>query len=188
MEHLFPELEAFYEDFTRELRNLHLEEADCGQCGRCCESPPFLMTCSDLEFSRLERFIEQEGMEYRLHFIPLQGDEPDRRTVWARWRCPLYAAGKGCVVYPVRPLSCRVFGPLAQGPIEFDFCVFKNPRIYETPLEIPLWENYARILRKYPFRRGYIFPDQTLYAAPILELLMGYQLPWSYMNNLALTL
>lgn len=188
MEALYPELAAFFDDFTRELKSLRLEEADCGGCGRCCESPPFLMTCSDLEFAYIQRYLAGQGIESRLHFVPVTGDDPDQRTAYARWRCPLYVTGTGCAVYPVRPLSCRVFGPLSQDAIEFDFCAFKNPKIYETPLEIPLWESYAKILRKYPFKRGYIFPDQSRYVAPVLELLMGYDLPWAYARNLSLYL
>lgn len=179
MEHLYPALLAFFDEFAAEITKRELEQADCGDCGRCCQSPPFLMSTSDLEYSLMQQYIREHNLPYRIHFIPLTADHVDRREGYTSWTCPLYTRKGGCAVYPVRPFACRIFGPLAQEPITFDFCVFTKPQIYSIPPEIPLWDRYAAILRQYDFKRGYIFPDQALFNAPVLELLMGYQLPWS---------
>ncbi len=170
---------TFLDDFAAEVKKLSLEEADCGDCGRCCESPPFLMTTSDLEFLIIRRYIEENHLPYRVHFIPLTGDSLDKRESYINWQCPFYTRRKGCDIYPVRPFACRIFGPLAQEPITFEYCAYKDPRVYSIPPEIPLWGSYAAILRQYDFKRGYIFPDQVIFNAPALELLMGYRLPWS---------
>ncbi len=179
MEHLFPQLQAFFDDFAAEIKKLGLEEADCGDCGRCCQSPPFLMTTSDLEYRYIQKYISEEKLYYRVHFRVVTDEHPDLREAYAQWTCPFYTRRKGCAIYPVRPFACRIFGPLAQEPVTFNYCVFKKPKIYSIPPEIPLWSGYAAVLRQYDFKRGYIFPDQVLYHSPVLQLLMGYPLPWS---------
>jgi Fe-S-cluster containining protein len=186
VDQLFPQLRQFYEDFALKVREMNLEEADCGDCGRCCESPPFLMTTSDLEYHHIQQFIKESGLPYRVHFRVITDEEPDRREAYLNWTCPFYTRYRGCTIYPVRPFACRIFGPLAQEPIDFEGCAFKNPQIYSIPPEIPLWDRYAGILRQYDFKRGYIFPDQTLFTAPGLQLLMGFPIPWSQWKALAL--
>lgn len=179
MEHLIPQMQAFYDDFAAEVKKLSLEEADCGDCGQCCGSPPFLMTTSDLEFLMIRRYVEENHLPQRVHFIPLSDEDPDRRESYLSWQCPFYSRLKGCTVYPVRPFACRILGPLSQDPVITEGCAFKRPKVYSIPPEIPLWGGYASILRQYDFKRGYIFPDQVIFNAPALELLLGYRLPWS---------
>lgn len=186
MEHLIPQLQTFFEDFAGEIKRLGLEQADCGDCGRCCTSPPFLMTTSDLEFLLIQRYIKEKGLFHRVHFIPLTPEHMDKRESYLSWTCPFYTRATGCEIYPVRPFACRIFGPLAQEPITFNPCVFKNPKIYQIPPEIPMWDRYAAVLRQYDFKRGYIFPDQVIFNAPVLELLAGYSLPWSRWQALPL--
>ena len=181
MEHLFPQLLTFFDDFAAEVTKLDLERADCGECGRCCQSPPFLMTTSDLEYQLVMSYIREHALPFSLQFIPCSPDHGDKREGYLSWTCPLYTSKGGCAVYPVRPFACRIFGPLAQEPITFPYCVFKNPRIYHIPPEIPLWDRYAAILRQYDFKRGYLFPRQVCYDSPILELILGMSLPWSRM-------
>jgi len=177
-------MKAFFDDFAAETRKLSPEKADCGDCRQCCESPPFLMTTSDLEFLIIKRYMEENRLHHRVHFIPLTGDTLDKRESYLFWQCPFYSRLNHCEIYPVRPFACRIVGPLVQEPIKH--CVYKNPRIYSIPPEIPLWDSYAAILRQYDFRRGYIFPDQVIFNAPALELLMGYRLPWSRWRALPL--
>ncbi|MDQ7822591.1 MAG: YkgJ family cysteine cluster protein [Candidatus Eremiobacteraeota bacterium] len=186
MEHLFPQLRAFFDEFHREVKSLGLEEADCGDCGRCCTSPPFLMTTSDLEYALVQQYLHEQRLPYRVHFRPLAGDALDERESFLNWTCPFYTRSSGCAVYPVRPFACRIFGPLSQEPETFEGCAFTKPRVYSIPPEIPLWGRYASILRQYDFRRGYIFPDQVLFNAPALELLSGFRVPWSRWRSLPL--
>ena len=179
MEHLFPELLSFYDEFAAESKNLRLEEADCGECGKCCQGPPFLMTTSDLEYRLIQNYIRENRLPFRIHFKAITADQLDRREGYLAWTCPLYTKSKGCEVYPVRPFACRILGPLSHDPGLVEYCAFKNPRLYTIPPEIPLWSRYAGILRQYDFKRGYFFPDQVLYNSPILEFLMEFPVPWS---------
>ena len=60
-------------------------------CGACCGVAP----ATETEYRRVERYIEEEGI------TPVaDGDE---------LTCPFYQQGR-CVVYPVRPLICKLFG------------------------------------------------------------------------------
>jgi len=58
-------------------------------CGECCGIAP----TTDKEFRRVEAFIQEHGVE-----VVDQGVT-----------CPFYQGGK-CVIYPVRPLACKLFG------------------------------------------------------------------------------
>jgi len=58
-------------------------------CGECCGIAP----TTDSEYRRIEAFVVKHGVE-----VCDQGVT-----------CPFYQKGR-CAVYPVRPLSCRLFG------------------------------------------------------------------------------
>jgi len=60
-------------------------------CGACCGVAP----ATETEYRRVERYIEEQGI------TPMAGG--DELT------CPFYQQGR-CVVYPVRPLICKLFG------------------------------------------------------------------------------
>lgn len=164
-----PELEQLYADFSQQ----KLAKAHCGSCNWCCQGPPVYMTCSDLEFTLLKRSVPDR----RIHFEPVTRDKPDKRHAFRRWTCPLWSPTRGCTVYQTRPLACRVFGPMAPGPIEWDACAYKAPHIYRDPHEIPLWDRYLELLSRYPSQRGYVFPDSILHPRPTVELLQGHEMP-----------
>ena len=138
------------------------KKQDCGKCYQCCATP-FLMTCSDLEAEIIFRYIRENNLPLNLHFEVLEDEEKDKRLPFDFWVCPLYDPVKvRCLVYEVRPFSCRVVGPFRSAPELLPACSYKNPFIYETPLDIPGWDKYSAILRQYDFKRGYIFPDDVL--------------------------
>jgi Fe-S-cluster containining protein len=58
-------------------------------CGECCGIAP----TTDSEFRRIEAFVQERGV-----VVVDQGIT-----------CPFYQGGR-CVIYQVRPLSCRLFG------------------------------------------------------------------------------
>jgi len=83
---------------------------------------------------------------------------------------------RGCTVYAGRPLACRVFGPMSQERIEWEFCSYQDTsRVYSSPGEIPLWDRYLELVRD--SERGYVFPDQVQFERPALEMLLGFDNP-----------
>jgi Fe-S-cluster containining protein len=58
-------------------------------CGECCGLAP----TTEAEFRRVEAFIQEHGIQ------------PINQGI----TCPFYQEGR-CAIYPVRPLSCQLFG------------------------------------------------------------------------------
>lgn len=58
-------------------------------CGDCCG----LVPVTETEYKRVERYIKENDI------VPQDNDD----------QCPFFQQGK-CVVYPVRPLICQLFG------------------------------------------------------------------------------
>ena len=58
-------------------------------CGECCGLAP----TTEAEYQRVEAFVRDHGIQ----------------AVEQGITCPFYQ-GDRCVIYPVRPLSCRLFG------------------------------------------------------------------------------
>jgi Fe-S-cluster containining protein len=63
-------------------------------CGECCG----LVPVTETEFRRVERFIDENGIE-AVHY-------PDGT-------CPFFQKGT-CAIYPVRPLVCQLYGHSAD--------------------------------------------------------------------------
>ena len=62
-------------------------------CGQCCGVAP----ATEKEYRRVQRYVEAQGVS------------PQRQGL----SCPFFQRGK-CVVYPVRPFSCQLFGHVAE--------------------------------------------------------------------------
>jgi Fe-S-cluster containining protein len=186
----FDELRAFYDDFEQARAALPQPKRSCGSCGKCCESPVF-MTLSDLEFEYAMRAARAQHLPIEVHFENIEDTHVkgrnDKRVGFDYWACPFYSKSQGCRIYEHSPLACRVFGPWSQEPIPWKFCVYVDSvRVYKSPSELPLWERFITLLRDSGAQRGYIYPDQTLYYRPAVELLLGIELPWSPWRNLRL--
>lgn len=154
---LFARLEAFYNNFEEKIKELGLERKNCDGCMVCCVSPVFVLTTSDLEYEYLINYLKSINYDIDFHFELLDKNRPDKRlTLNSPYPCPL-CKSKGCAGYPARPFGCRIFGPLSQENVNISMCVYKKPRIYKSPFEIPLWDEYASILRSYPFKVGYFY-------------------------------
>jgi len=63
-------------------------------CGQCCGVVP----ATETEFRRIERFIAEHGISPAAH---------------TDGTCPFYQGGS-CVVHPVRPLVCNLYGHSAD--------------------------------------------------------------------------
>lgn len=157
---LYKQFEKFYKNFDGKSKELELEQKNCGACRGCC-SYPFLMTTSNLEYEYLAHYLNSINYPIDFHFEIIDENNPDKRNNSHSWVCPLYKQNAGCAGYPARPFACKVLGTLSRGNTDIiDICVYKNPFIYKTPLDIPLWDEYASILRDYGFVKDYIFVDR----------------------------
>uniref|UniRef100_A0A7C2IZX3 YkgJ family cysteine cluster protein n=1 Tax=Ammonifex degensii TaxID=42838 RepID=A0A7C2IZX3_9THEO len=89
-----------------------LPEKECAGCAACCTNPP---PAAFVEYLNVYRYLREKlaGKEAAVlkrvaEFFFLELADPEQR-------CPFYEAGSGCLVSPVRPLGCRLFGML-QAP------------------------------------------------------------------------
>ena len=129
----------------------------CGTCGDCCR---WFFYLSRHEWKYLEQALEQQGRAGVARFqVALSPDQDQRLGRCSEWLCPLHQEGLGCTVYEARPLACRLAGPylpaLSRLP---EHCIFPRPIRYATVEEIPLWEEYVRVLRRHPSPPGYLAP------------------------------
>lgn len=180
-ESLFDDLGHLYDDFKARAATLPAPRGSCAGCGHCCTSPPLYMTCSDLEYAYAMEAVRLQGRTLPVHF---EEALPDRRHAFKSWTCPLYSHAVGCTVYSHRPFACRVFGPYSRMHIEWDFCAYKDTaREYSDAHDVPLFDEYVALLKKYPSHRGYVYPDSLAFPRPTVELLLGLELPSSPLQN-----
>ena len=111
---LYPTLSyAEKEGLLSELESTYsrLPETTCDQCATCCTVPPpgYL-----IEFLNMFKYIrdnltdsQPEIMERVVRYFFLE-------LVDINVRCPFLDQSNSCLVYPVRPLSCRMFGLLSE--------------------------------------------------------------------------
>jgi len=99
---LFKELEKIY---------AKLPETVCERCATCCTVPPpgYL-----IEFLNLYKYIrdnlqdlQKEIMRKVVRYFYLE-------LVDINIKCPFWDDADQCMVYPVRPLSCRIYGLLSE--------------------------------------------------------------------------
>jgi len=88
-----------------------LPETSCKMCGTCCTDPP---PAALIEYLNIYRYIrdhlqarQQELLEKTVAFFYLEMVEPEQR-------CPFLDVNNLCLIYPVRPFACRVFGLLSD--------------------------------------------------------------------------
>lgn len=67
------------------------EMPDCNGCGRCCGH----VTCSPGEAERISRYVAEHGVAWK------------ERGLLA---CGFLDRRNRCTIYPVRPLTCRLYG------------------------------------------------------------------------------
>lgn len=98
---LFMDLERIY---------LDMPDRECRDCELCCQNPP---AASLLEYLNVYRYIRDELPEKQeailrgaAEFFFLELADPELK-------CPFRAAA-GCLIAPVRPFGCRLFGLLSE--------------------------------------------------------------------------
>jgi Fe-S-cluster containining protein len=132
------------------------------------------MTLTDLEYAWMadDPAIAARLQQRRIGFEPKSSLRPDRRHAFRQVTCPLYDSTRGCTAYARRPLACRVFGPMSNHAIEWDFCSYQaTTQHYHDPQAIPHFAEYAQLVGQAGAVRGYLYAEQTRYQRPIFELL-----------------
>ncbi len=81
---------------------------ECTGCGKCCTGPPGYVWVNAREIEALARHLSLPLEEFGRRYLRRVRE---RHSILERANgdCVLYREGKGCTVYPVRPLQCRTF-------------------------------------------------------------------------------
>jgi Fe-S-cluster containining protein len=129
----------------------------CGTCFECCKYNFYL---SKYEFDYLEDHLIRTRGESHVEWVTCSTPIQDKRRSQPydpSYRCPLYEEGVGCTVYEARPLACRTLGPMLPHHSKLpSWCVYTNPISYDRTDAIPLWSEYADMLRRHqPAPAGY---------------------------------
>ncbi|MHB1041454.1 MAG: YkgJ family cysteine cluster protein [Eubacteriales bacterium] len=95
---VFKELETIYGE---------LPETECERCATCCTVPPpgYL-----LEFLNLYRFLKTNLLAQRAEIMKRVAEYYFLEMADIKVKCPFLSGDNDCLVYPVRPLSCRSYG------------------------------------------------------------------------------
>ena len=81
---------------------------ECTRCGNCCTGAPGFVWVDDAEIDAIAAFLDEPRAEFvalRTRRLP-RGQSLRER---ANGDCVFYEAGKGCTIYPVRPMQCRTW-------------------------------------------------------------------------------
>lgn len=122
----------------------------CGTCHECCRAEVIgKHQVSAVELDLMVSFIGEEEVEKFKGFI---SRERDGGGGYRFSICPFYQGG--CTIYPVRPFSCRFFGPFRIKGTPFPpECNYegKEREIEERDLagEIPLWKEFQDLKREH---------------------------------------
>lgn len=68
---------------------------ECNGCGRCCGP----VGCTPAEILRIDRYIAEHGVVWK-----------ERGFLY----CGFLGRHKRCMIYPVRPITCRLYGVIRE--------------------------------------------------------------------------
>lgn len=181
----FKPLLDFFRYLQSFLEDLPGTPVDCGDCNKCCRYPYFYMSLFRPEFDMIHEYIRENNIPIRVQFETADSPKFEKRVYFKDWVCPMYRRDMGgCAIYPVRPFSCRVFGPYTREEDEIDTCHYKERQFFDSLNELPFWERYVEAMEQFDdLSRGYIFPESALYDHPALEFLIKEEYPWSLCHN-----
>lgn len=98
------------EEIGRVLGEIHQEipEFDCARCGKCCG----VLGATSMEMHLIDTYVEKQNIEVPEY---LQTGISNRMIVRTTEKllCP-YLKDHECMVYPVRPTICRLFGTVTE--------------------------------------------------------------------------
>ena len=175
-------LAAMADQDVRDLMEKHGPLVKCGvQCSDCCHSVfgLFLIESAYIShhFSGLEESVRQEGLamagradrdllEVEKKLQVYDNNLPVKAVAMARERvrCPLLDQDEKCLLYPHRPITCRVYGvpTVVNGSLHSCWKAgFEKGRSYEAfDLDIAYRELY-RLSRKLLAQSGQKDPDRA---------------------------
>lgn len=152
---MFEDLKNFYKKLD-ECLNIPFDNP-CSHCPAVCCN--FSLYLSRYEFECIQDYIKENKIGIPLEFISEKDFGKNLRTQIEGWICPLYQKDKGCIVYSVRPWSCRLFPHYVPDHTKLPLhCVYKSPITYSDPEVVPLWEDYIKVMRANPTPLGYFLP------------------------------
>lgn len=98
------------EKYIEKLNEIYAKvpEAACDRCGVCCGPIGFTI----LEEKNIEKYLEDEGISVHACVVGRSKDQVFAFT--NDCKCP-FIMDNECVVYPVRPIVCRLFGVIRGG-------------------------------------------------------------------------
>jgi len=114
MKNFFEKLQNIYDNFQEKYIQ-HIDES-CAGCDYCCSSKFTYPPVSHIEYDYIEKEKGVEKTELLKKFMINREGE----------RCPFYSTEKGCGIYEIRPLCCRLFGVFASDPFLPENCIYKN--------------------------------------------------------------
>lgn len=90
---------------------------ECTQCGNCCTGSPGFVWVTDEEVRAIAEYLDKPVGEVRLlHTRPARGRVS--LNEYLNGDCIYFdPQGRGCTIYPVRPLQCRTW-PFWPGNLE----------------------------------------------------------------------
>jgi len=91
----------------KELEEIYssIPEISCVEnCGKCCG----LISMSKLEEKRIRRFLEENHLNIQFYNDPL--DVTYMKAVYGNNRCYFLDEDQRCLIYPIRPIICRLYG------------------------------------------------------------------------------
>jgi Fe-S-cluster containining protein len=95
---------------SEELHNKAFEKIDCLQCANCCKSIPPLINTSDIS-----RISKKLGMKKSLFMEEYVTIDEDGDMVFNSSPCKFLQDDNICVIYEVRPKSCRRYPHTDEG-------------------------------------------------------------------------
>lgn len=95
---LFDRLESIYGS---------LPETECGKCGTCCTVPP---PAYIVEYLNMFRYMKRNLPDLTPQLVEKAVRFYFLELVEINLKCPFLSDDSRCLVYPVRPLSCRGYG------------------------------------------------------------------------------
>lgn len=134
----------------------------CGECFECCK---FHLILTKHEFDCIEAYLTARDGTCPIAWVTCTTPIQDARLqapIDPDAHCPLFEKSKGCKAYEVRPLACRTFGPMHPSTTPLPpSCVFTASKACSSVEELPLWPDYADIIRRNrPSPPGYFIARQ----------------------------
>lgn len=106
---VYAENNGFFTDLEKLYEGLPVKE--CADCEVCCKNPP---DASLLEYLYVFRYCRDKLVDQQAEIVKRAAEFFFLELAVPEQVCPFRAVENGCLISPVRPLGCRLFGLLEQ--------------------------------------------------------------------------